>query len=122
MVRCGRTLPALERVVGRSVNLFRLRDGKVLSPWVLMEAVRDRLELKQYQIVQHAIDRFQIKLVVAQQWSPQQERLLREDFSKIIGPGVEVHLERVAEISRTPGKKFMSTISEVVASYDPGRE
>src|SRR6202021_2920702 len=55
---CGRTLPALDRVIGRSVNLFRLRGGRLLSPWLLMGAVRDRLELKQYQIVQYAFDRF----------------------------------------------------------------
>src|SRR4029077_15013907 len=112
---CGRTLPALERVIGRTVNLFRLRDGKLLSPWLLMGAVRDRLELKQYQIVQHAIDGFAIKLVVDQPWSREQERLLCEDFSRIIGTEVKVSLERVEAITRTPGRKFMGTISEVAA-------
>jgi phenylacetate-coenzyme A ligase PaaK-like adenylate-forming protein len=115
---CGRTLPALEKVVGRSVNLFRLRHDKLLSPWVLMETVRDRLELRQYQIVQEAIDRFRIKLVVDQPWSSEQARLLREDFSKIIGSEVELHLERVDEIDRTPGRKFMNTISQVGAGHD----
>jgi phenylacetate-CoA ligase len=116
--KCGRGLPALERVVGRSVNLFRLRHDKLLSPWILMGAVRDRLELRQYQIVQEAIDRFRIKLVVDQPWSPEQERLLREDFSKIIGSEIELHLERVDEIDRTPGRKFMNTISQVSVGHD----
>jgi len=113
--KCGRTLPALERVIGRTVNLFRLRGGKLLSPWLLMGAVRDRLELKQYQIVQHAMDRFGIKLVVDHPWSPEQERRLHEDFARIIGNEVQVSLERVEYITRTAGRKFMSTISELVA-------
>jgi phenylacetate-CoA ligase len=113
--KCGRTLPALDRVIGRSVNLFRLRGGKLLSPWRLMGAVRDRLELKQYQIVQYAFDRFAIKLVVDRPWSSEQERLLHEDFSKIIGAEVAVSLERVEEIRRSPNRKFMNTISEVAA-------
>src|ERR1017187_2265056 len=114
--KCGRTPPLLERVVGRSVNLFRLRGGKLLSPWLLMGALRDRIELKQYQIVQHAIDRFEITLVIDQPWLPEQERLLREDFSRIIGNEVELSLQRVASIGRTPGRKFMSTVSKLVGA------
>jgi phenylacetate-CoA ligase len=113
--KCGRTLPVLEKVIGRTVNLFRLRGGKLLSPWLLMGAVRDRLELKQYQIVQHAIDRFGIKLVVDDSWSPEQERLLHQDFVRIIGNEVQLSLERVEHISRTAGRKFMSTLSELAA-------
>jgi hypothetical protein len=80
-----------------------------------MGAVRDRLELKQYQIVQHAIDRFGIKLVVDDPWSPEQERLLHQDFVRIIGNEVQLSLERVEHISRTAGRKFMSTLSELAA-------
>ncbi len=109
--KCGRTLPTLNRVIGRTVNLFRLRGGKLLSPWLLMGALRDRLEVKQYQIVQQAIDRFLIKLVVDQPWTPEQERLLHEDFLRVMGTEVTLTLERVEEIARTPGRKFMSTIS-----------
>ena len=35
--RCGRTLPTFERVIGRGLNLFRLANGRLLSPWAFVE-------------------------------------------------------------------------------------
>jgi chemotaxis regulatin CheY-phosphate phosphatase CheZ len=80
-----------------------------------MEAVRDRIELKQFQVVQQAIDRFLVKVVADKAVLPAQEELLRADFSKLIGSEVTVVIEHVAEILRTQGGKFMTTISELAA-------
>jgi phenylacetate-CoA ligase len=113
--QCGRTLPTLDRVVGRSVNLFRLRGGQLLSPWILMGAVRDRIEVKQFQVVQQAIDQFLVKVVADKMVSPDQKESLQADFSRFIGYEVNVLVEQVAEIPRTTGGKFMTTISELAA-------
>lgn len=110
---CGRTLPALDRVVGRSVNLFKLKGGQLLSPWLLMEAVRDRIEVKQFQIVQQALDRFLVKVVTDQPASLVRGELVQPDFSKIVGQNVQVIVQKVEEIPRTKGGKFMTALSEV---------
>ena len=80
-----------------------------------MGAVRDRIELKQFQVVQQAIDQFLVKVVADKIVSPDQEEFLCADFSRFIGYEVNVLVEQVAGISRTTGGKFMTTISELAA-------
>ena len=114
--RCGRTLPTLDRIVGRGVNLFQLKCGRLLSPWLLMGAVRDRVEVSQFQIVQKTIDWFLVRVVADRPLSLSEQELIRTDFAKFIGSNVQVTFERVAEIARTRAGKFMSTVSEVTAT------
>jgi phenylacetate-CoA ligase len=113
--RCGRTLPTLERIVGRSVNLFRLRNGQLLSPWDLMGAVRDRIVVKQFQIVQQTLDQFLLKIVADHPIAPDQEESIAADFSKLMGYQVKAAVLRVDSIARTRGEKFMTTVCEVPA-------
>ncbi|MFZ0889363.1 MAG: AMP-binding protein [Candidatus Binataceae bacterium] len=110
---CGRTLPTIDRVVGRGINLFRLKGGRLLSPWLLMGALRDRVEVRQFQIVQQATDRFLVKFVGDQPMPPTKQELIRADFAKIVAPDAQVAFERVAEIPRTRGGKFMTALSEL---------
>jgi phenylacetate-CoA ligase len=110
---CGRTLPTLDRIVGRGVNLFQLKGGRLLSPWLLMEAVRDRIEMRQFQIVQKTIDWFLVRVVADRPPSLSEQALIRTDFAKLIGTNVQVTFERVAEIARTRSGKFMTTLSEL---------
>jgi phenylacetate-coenzyme A ligase PaaK-like adenylate-forming protein len=110
---CGRTLPTIGRIVGRGMNLFRLNGGRLLSPWLLVAALRDRVEVRQFQIVQPAIDRFVVKFVDDQPMLPTRQELIRADFAKLVGPDAQVAFERVAEIPRTRGGKFMTALSEL---------
>jgi len=59
---CGRTLPMIGKIIGRAMNLFRLRDGQLISPWHLATAVRNCTAVKQFQIVQNSVGRFYVPL------------------------------------------------------------
>jgi len=112
--KCGRTLPIIDRVIGRGINLFRLKGGKqLISPWLLMAALRDRLEVRQFQIVQKEIDRFEVRFVSEKSLAQSGQDRLREDFARILGPDAYLTFERVDEIRRTASGKFMTTLSEV---------
>ena len=54
---CGRTLPLIGRIIGRGMNLFRIGDGRLISPWPFCIAVWQRPEVKQFQIVQTAVSK-----------------------------------------------------------------
>jgi len=110
---CGRTLPTIGPIVGRAVNMFRLKSGGLLSPWLLLAVLRDRVEVRQFQVVQHALDCFVVKFVDEHPMQPAQQELIRADFCKIIGCDVQVRFDKVAEIPRTCGGKFMTTLSEL---------
>ena len=114
---CGRTLPLLGRVVGRSVNLFRLEDGRRVSPWALVVRLKHCDQLRQFQIVQRTCSRYLLRFVAESGLGPEQETTLRRDFGAILGDAVEVTFERVSSIPRSPTGKFMTALSEV-AQYE----
>jgi phenylacetate-CoA ligase len=112
---CGRMLPTIERVVGRGINLFRLRDGRLLSPWVFVEVLREHKEFRQFQIVQEAIDRYTINYAADAPISATSQEQLRVDFAKFLGINATVNYERLAEIPRASGRKFMLAISRLAS-------
>ena len=109
---CGRTLPLLGKIIGRAMNLFRLRDGRLISPWHLATAVRQCPRIKQFQIVQKSIDRSVVRYVAGDALTPDAEEAIRAGFRKVLGD-VCVVFERTDEIPRTIGGKYITALSEV---------
>jgi phenylacetate-CoA ligase len=82
---CGRTLPLIGKVVGRGINLFSLGDGRLISPWHLSTAVRQCGEVKQFQIVQNAVQRFTVRFVSDTALTAEAEQTIRIGFGKVLG-------------------------------------
>jgi phenylacetate-CoA ligase len=110
---CGRTLPLIGKVVGRGMNLFRLRDGQLISPWHLATAVRNRTEVRQFQIVQNSVERFTIRFVSHCPLTAEAEEVIRGGFRKVLDNNVSVDFQRVTEVARTAGGKYMTALSEL---------
>jgi len=110
---CGRTLPLIGKIIGRAMNLFRLRDGQLISPWHLATAVRNCAEVKQFQIVQNSTGRFTVRFVADCALIADAEEAIRGGFRRILGSEVLVDFQRVPEISRTAGGKYMTALSEL---------
>ena len=111
---CGRTLPLLGRVVGRSINLFRLPSGRVITPWELVVRIKFMPELKQFQVVQKALDRCLLRYVSnTGLLSAHNRSSIERGFADVLGPEVRVDFERVERIERAASGKFMTAFSEV---------
>lgn len=68
---CGRGLPTLSRIMGRSRNMVRLPDGRRFWPLVGAYHFREIAPVVQYQVIQDALDTLEVRLVV--------ERAVRQD-------------------------------------------
>jgi phenylacetate-CoA ligase len=110
---CGRTLPLIGKIIGRGMNLFRLGDGRLISPWHLATAVRQRAELKQFQIVQNSVGRFTIKFVSDCSLLAEAKETIRAGFRRVLGNEVTVAFDKVTEVPRTLGGKYMTALSEL---------
>jgi phenylacetate-CoA ligase len=110
---CGRTLPTIERIIGRGINLFRLRNGRLLSPWDMVEVVRCYREFRQFQLVQEELDRYVINFAAEVPIAVKVEEEIRAKFAKILGIEVTVTYERVAEVPRTSSGKYMIALSNL---------
>jgi phenylacetate-CoA ligase len=110
---CGRTLPIIGKVVGRSINLFRLRNGELFLPWRLYDHLHHLDDVRQLQLVQRALDHFIVQYVRDKPLAPDVEASIKKNIANSLGGGVTVSLERVAEIARTKRGKFMAALCEI---------
>lgn len=74
---CGRGLPTLRRVLGRSRHLVRLPDGTRHWPQVGFYQYRDVAPIRQYQAIQHDLQHVGLRLVVDRPLTSVEEARLR---------------------------------------------
>jgi phenylacetate-CoA ligase len=110
---CGRTLPLIGRIAGRAVDLFRMADGRIVSPYDLISLIKWKPEIRQFQIVQQEFDRYRLRYVSDRPVSAETERWIRDKFCESLGSRVVVAFEPVPEIARTAAGKFMPARSEL---------
>jgi phenylacetate-CoA ligase len=114
---CGRGLPVLERLVGRTIEKLVTADGGTVVPEVAVHAVLDIAEesLLEFKIVQQ--DDRRVHLLVVQRDNPDPEAVrarLAETFDMLVGlPGTTV-VERVPRIPLEPTGKLNVLVSHAV--------
>jgi phenylacetate-CoA ligase len=85
---CGRTLPTLRRVLGRKRNLLMKADGSRFLPRAGFESFAAIAPVQQYQVVQHARDDIEFRIVSAEPLTPAQEGALAAVLREALGfPG-----------------------------------
>jgi phenylacetate-CoA ligase len=109
--RCGRTLPVLGKVIGRGINLFRLPGDRRVSPWPLVGPLKSRPELRQFQIVQEAFDRYVVRYAADRELDPSAAEAIVASFRRILNVPLSVSFERAEELQRSAGAKFMTAFS-----------
>ena len=110
---CGRTLSRIGRIHGRGMNLFRQADGTLVSPWKLVEPVRELPAVHRSQVIQHEVDRFTVRFVADEEPSERTKDDLRAQLIALFGAPARFDFERVDDIPRTGRGKYMSAICEL---------
>jgi phenylacetate-CoA ligase len=110
--RCRRGLASLRSILGRYRNVFRFRDGRVVSPSVVRFGLR-QLPLRQVQVIQPDVDRIEIRFVSDGTDRPIDLAALTERVRTALRQPVEVILRKVDAIERSPSGKFEDCISLV---------
>ena len=112
--RCGRTLPTLRRVLGRKRNLLMKADGSRFLPRAGFETFDEIAPIQQYQVIQHALDDIEFKLVTAEPLSPAQEDALAATLRKALqfaGPDPGGAVARAPARTRSPASTRTSSAS-----------
>lgn len=108
---CGRTLPLMGKVIGRGINLFRMPDGRLLSPWPLIGPLKARAMLQQFQVVQETFDHYVVRYVADREVGREAEEQIAASFAKTLATELTVSFEKMESIPRTAGGKFMTALS-----------
>jgi phenylacetate-CoA ligase len=110
---CGRGLPLLRNIQGRTTDFVVARDGTVMHGLALIYAVRDLPGVEQFKITQHDLDRTEVQLVVTSAFSSDYEQKLVRDFKSRLGRSVDIELRRVDHIAPERSGKYQHVVSHV---------
>lgn len=104
---CGRTLPTLSRILGRTRNMVRYPDGSRRWPRVGFVRYREVAPIQQYQLLQHALDAIEVRLVVERPLSGDEEAALVRIIRESLGYPFALSFRYFSEaLPRTKGGKF----------------
>jgi len=103
---CGRGLPVLRRVIGRTRNLFRLPSGERFSAYFKRQVFTRIAPIRQHQFVQTGPDTIQARLVVARPITRKEEKALLKVLHDALGHPFHIHLQYLESIPRGPGGKY----------------
>lgn len=112
---CGRGLPVLREVQGRSTDFVVAQDGTIMHGLALIYTVRDLPGVERFKIIQHSLDAVEVQIVAAAAFDSGHEARIRNDFRDRLGKSVSVTISRVTEILPEKSGKYRYVVSEVDA-------
>lgn len=109
---CGRTLPTIARIVGRSDDLLVLPGGQVAHALFVLEDLQAVPGVVQVQVIQEDLRRFVLHVVCASdsEWGGICQDL-DAALRKMLGNEIFLTIERVDTIPPEPGGKIRAVIS-----------
>lgn len=108
---CGRGLPMMERVVGRTADFFVRKDGSLVAGVSLIERLLTNISgIHQMQIVQNKNDSFLLRIVKGKDFTDVETiGPLRKEFEEIF-PGVSMQIEFTDGIPQEASGKYRFAI------------
>ncbi len=117
---CGRTLPVLQRILGRTRNIFRFVDGTHRWPLLWLKDVKIFVPHRQCQVVQVALDRIELRYIPVAPGQVNDEAGLADLVHQRLHPSVQTKLVAVEHIDRSKSGKFDEYVSLVGDAGDNG--
>lgn len=110
---CGRGLPVLTRILGRVRNMLVAPDGARFWPRLNALWKGTDLPIRQFQVVQRAVDRLELRLVTERPLAAAEEDALRRTLRALCRWDYVVDISYHATIPRGPSGKFEDFVSAI---------
>ena len=112
---CGRGLPLIKEIQGRTTDFVVARDGTVMHGLALVYIVRDLPGIVKFKIMQESLENTKILLVVDTTFNRENETLIRTAMKQRLGSDVRIDIEFVDDIPAEASGKYRYVTSKVVA-------
>lgn len=102
--------PVLEKLIGRTNDIARLPDGKVVPGltfyYVTKTIIEDSGNIKEFVVTQTKINAFRIEYVSSKKLDPRQKNAILEAIKTYVGKDLQVEFERREVLKRSPSGKL----------------
>ena len=113
---CGRGLPVLRDIQGRTTDFVVTADGTVMHGLALIYIVRDLPGVESFKVIQESRQRTVVMMVVDPSFDPAQGAGIIASFKKRLGNSVDVQVQYVAHIEPEKSGKFRYIVSHAVVA------
>jgi phenylacetate-CoA ligase len=122
---CGRPLPLLERIDGRSNDSVVAPDGRVMHGQALISIIMEIPGIEQFRIHQKDVNRFHVQLVSGSEFRKESEELIRRGWSKRLRVPLRITFEYVPVLPTERSGKVRHIVSDLSAGNslrEPGAQ
>ncbi|WP_256205434.1 phenylacetate--CoA ligase family protein [Nitrosomonas cryotolerans] len=110
---CGRGLPLIREIQGRSTDFVVTQDGTVMHGLALIYILRDLPQVDAFKIIQESKNLTTVWLVTKTNLDSELVRRIEQAFKARLGQKVNILVERVAQIPPEKSGKFRYVMSRV---------
>ncbi|MFC1958332.1 phenylacetate--CoA ligase family protein [Chloroflexota bacterium] len=119
---CGRGLPIIAQLSGRTTDVIFTRNGKTVPGTALLHVFLAPLDIAQFQIVQESYDKMVIKLVMGKECTNEHldeltTRIINQ-YKLILGEEINILVEFVDHIPTTSDGKRRVVVSKVLQNSE----
>lgn len=112
---CGRGLPMLREIQGRSTDFVVAADGTVMHGLALIYVLRDMPGIDFFKIVQHSRHRTAVFIVAGRGFDPNTPAQVVQAFRRRLGDAVQIDVELVDNIPPERSGKFRYVVSHAAS-------
>lgn len=110
---CGRGLPTLQEIQGRSTDFVIAENGTVMHGLAVIYPIRDIKGIAAFKVIQHSTLHTVVQIVPDENCPADVETVITDGICNRLGKNVKVDVERVDEILPEKSGKFRYIISHV---------
>lgn len=113
---CGRGLPMIREIQGRSTDFVVTPDGTMMHGLALIYVLRDLPGINAFKIIQESVSHVRVEVVPEQGYSDNVRASIVSGLKARLGQSVEVAVQCVEEIPPEKSGKFRYVVSNVGSS------
>ena len=113
---CGRGLPLLKEIQGRTTDFIIAQDGTVLHGLALIYVLRGIEGIESFKVTQHSLDKTTVQIVKNQQYNHENEEKIQQEFKQRLGERVQIKIEYINMIAKEKSGKFRYVVSHVAVN------
>ena len=110
---CGRGLPVLKEIQGRSTDFVIALDGTVMHGLSLIYVLRDIPAVRAFKIIQETLTLTRVQVEPGEGFSDRDVVAIQSGLQARLGASVLIQVEKVAQVAAERSGKFRYVISKV---------
>lgn len=111
---CGRGLPVLENIEGRSTDFVVASNGTMMHGLALIYVIRELHGISNFKIVQESLTHTRVQLVLENGDAPALADKVRHGLTARLGADVDISIEWVDQIAAEASGKYRYVINKMI--------